>query len=241
VSFGGIASILVTLLIALLVLIFNENLKELFRALGWNAFFVNYWQTWRSRLHLANLRGLWWLWLGFGVAGGIVLTVATLWLIALFNPPVKWLSVLTAIDTFAPADLKREFDDAGQQYKDKLQQANEMQQEIDVDAASPQKAQSPEFADLRRRHDDIVRVSIPNLQTRRVNIGNKITENLRNQLKSGTLVAKAYDQDKREEVSIPTEEWEFLRLSLFGEPLQEIGIAGGAGKSLTGVLIGTPP
>jgi hypothetical protein len=81
-SAKGIASILATLLVALFGLVFNENLKELFKTWGWNAVFVNYWQRWRSKLHLANLRGLWWLWLcsGLLVGGGGVGIALGLWL-----------------------------------------------------------------------------------------------------------------------------------------------------------------
>jgi hypothetical protein len=84
-----IASIVVTLLIALVILLFNENLKELLKTLGWNALFVKYWKRWRSRLHLANLRGLWWLWLCSGLlVGGVGVGVGFL-LFGLNPPPAK--------------------------------------------------------------------------------------------------------------------------------------------------------
>jgi len=53
---------------------------------------------------------MWWLWLGSGAIGGYVLAFGTLWLIAFLKPSVTWLGILTAIDTFVPANLRRDFE-----------------------------------------------------------------------------------------------------------------------------------
>ena len=64
------------------------------------------WDEWRW----SRLSGVWWFWWIFGLSGGASLV---LWLTPLLHPPsIKWMSVLTAIDTFAPPEIKRDFDDA---------------------------------------------------------------------------------------------------------------------------------
>jgi hypothetical protein len=72
VSITWIVSIVSGLLLTFFGLLFQENLKELFKSWGWNAFFIRYWQRWRP-IHWAKLRGLWWLWSIFGTSGGIAL------------------------------------------------------------------------------------------------------------------------------------------------------------------------
>jgi hypothetical protein len=58
---------------------------------------------------------LWWLWLGSGAIGGYALAFGTLWWQAL---SVKWVSVLEAIDTFAPADVRCDYDQATKEWED---------------------------------------------------------------------------------------------------------------------------
>jgi hypothetical protein len=201
-----VGSLLVAGLLAALGVVFKENLKELTNQWGWNKFFVRWWQQWRHKLSWLHLRGLWWLWSIFGLIGGVALT---LWLTPVLNPrSVKWMSILTAIDTFAPADLRRDFDESTKQLKDLAQQHT-----VDV-------------------------FEVADVDAKRQKARDMIIGYLHDQLKNGTLLAKAYDQDKREEVVIPTDEWEYLQLRVEGAQFKQIGAAGGAGRHLTGVLLG---
>ena len=60
-------------MLTLFGLLFQENLKELFRNWGWNSILISYWQIWRPKLYWVNLRGLWWFWSIFGLSAGLAL------------------------------------------------------------------------------------------------------------------------------------------------------------------------
>src|SRR5690242_16491236 len=112
------------------------------------------------------------------------------------------MSILTAIDTFAPTDLRRNSADLTMQEEDAHQQIDNITKDVSG------KPQSPELDVLKTRLRDLV-VKVNDLDSQRQQVRNKITDYLHEQLKSGTSRGKAYDKDKREEVEIPTAEWEY--------------------------------
>jgi len=90
VSFARIALIVGGLLLALLYLLYQENLKELFKTWGWTSVFSYCWQRLPSSLNRETVHGLWWLWLIIGLLGGLVVALAlVLWLPSLLTsqPP----------------------------------------------------------------------------------------------------------------------------------------------------------
>jgi hypothetical protein len=182
------------------------------------------WDEWRW----SRLSGVWWFWWIFGLSGGASLV---LWLTPILHQPsIKWMSTLTAIDTCAPPELKQNFTDLTAQEQDVNQQIDGTTKEIEG------KPQFPEIDALKTQLHDLA-IKVNDLDAKRQQARAKIIDYLHEQLKSGSLLAKAYDLDKREEVDIPPAEWEYLQLGMEGGLLKEIGTAGGAGRHLTGVLL----
>jgi hypothetical protein len=212
----------------LLLPLITANVRKLASERGWDNGLVRLWdalpEKFRDKLRSERLQTLWGLWFIFGASGGVALT---LWLSPLLNPPVKWMGILTAIDTFVPTDLRRDFDGLKKQWKDLLQQIDSTNKAIVVNGNN-------DLRDHLKDLQDKVNYLDADWQRERVTV----IEYLHEQLKSGTLLARAYDQDKREEVDIPTAEWEYLQLRVEGSQLKEIGTAGGGGRHLTGVLLG---
>lgn len=83
-----IASAIITVLLAGLVLWFNENLKELLKQWGWNTVFARYWSKLRCNLSWQHLRGLWWLWLSGGIVLALCLTMLVFGLPTFGTPPL---------------------------------------------------------------------------------------------------------------------------------------------------------
>ena len=182
------------------------------------------WEEWRWE----RLRGMWWLWAIFGLSGGVAVT---LWWL---TPSVNGMGILTAIDTFAPADLKRDYDEPTKELKDVLQKIESTNNEMgEMDGNPP----PPEYFALQKRLSDLTNTQGV-IMGKRWKARDKAIANLRDQLRNGTLLAEAYDQDKQTWIVIPTDEWEYLQLGVEGGDLKEIGHAGGAGRHLTGVLLG---
>jgi len=93
---------------------------------------------------------------------------------------------------------------------------------------------SPELNTWKEGQSDIGR-EINKAEKTRLRLQDPVLDNLYEQLKKGTLVAKAYDRDKREQVCIHTDQWQFLMFNLGDEEPKN---AGGQGTHYVGVQIG---
>jgi hypothetical protein len=107
-----IAAIVVGLLVGggwlVLKLWFTENLKELWKQKGWTTFFIRWWEKWRHKLCWQRVRGLWWLWLIFGLSGGGTLMLWVTPASRESGPEVKqWLVVSDAatVKAVVPAEM----------------------------------------------------------------------------------------------------------------------------------------
>lgn len=182
------------------------------------------WDEWRW----SRLSGVWWFWWIFGLSGGASLVM--LWLAPFLHPPpsVKWMSALMAVGALPPADLTLNFANLTTQEQEIGQKIDKMTKENAGLAQSPNK----QLRDLVAKDNELDRERQQALAT--------AIDYLHAQLKSGALLAKAYDEGKQKEVEIPTEEWEYLEFRMQGPRFKEIGVAGGAGRQLTGVLLGKP-
>jgi hypothetical protein len=232
VSIAQIASIVGGLLLALLWLLFNENIKELFKNWGWTAFLSRFWQRLRPNLHWGNLKGLWWLWLGSGAIGGYALAFGTLWLISLTTSgPQQWLLPSEAIEQFVPKKLIQEERDLEKNSVELPKRLQELNAEIPH-------AQSPEI-DAMREEQKQLQQEYGELNNRLPLVKKEMADYLTTMLSNGALIAQGIPKgsDNIQPVPIRREQWDYLQ---FDAQNIKLSTAGGNGDSYRGITIGIP-
>lgn len=144
----------------------------------------------------------------------------------------KWLSPIDAVDIFIPEHIRHDFTYLAQKIKKLEKDFGNLSEQIDN---IPQdKHDTLEFSELWERRSIIGR-ELNKTKTQKSHLSPDIVLNLVDQLKSGKLLGKAYDRDKRESVIIPVDQWQFLQIG--GEELNEVG---GQGTHYAGLQIGKP-
>jgi hypothetical protein len=133
----------------------------------------------------------------------------------------KWPNLATAIDTLVPTEVTRDYYELTKQLTDWREQIDTARAEITVPG-------EPRAMEAVRNRITQLQHKADMVQPQRARALDAIVKYLKGQLNAGQIIAKGYDQDKKEWMYISPDEWEYLLLG-FQEPIETSTAVGGLG------------